>query len=181
MKPILIFASMISLLFFACSRENADNANENIIVGGLYESFTEVVQSKTNSIINISDSIHQFNRIEASYYSHKPTSNQNVLVMIFIDTLSYKEKKVEIDIFTQVIKPEDFFQKSSIAIDSIMVASTSVRENFFNANAILTWDTAYFENFSFKGSGYFELIDPIKSIYEPSIFYPKQRINFEFN
>ena len=84
---------MISLLFFACSRENADNANENIIVGGLYESFTEVVQSKTNSIINISDSIHQFNRIEASYYSYKPTSNQNVLVMIFIDTLSYKEKK----------------------------------------------------------------------------------------
>ena len=100
--------------------------------------------------------------------------------MIFIDTLSCKEKNVEIDIFTQVIKPEDFFQKSSIAIDSIMVASTSVRENFFNTNAILTWDTAYFENLSFKGEGYFEIIDTLKSIYEPSIFYPKQRIKIEF-
>jgi hypothetical protein len=180
MKSILICISTISLFFIACSRENADNPNESIIVGGLYEAYTEIVQRKTNSTIIISDSIYKFNRIEASYYSHKPTTNQNVLVMTFIDTLSSNGKQINIDIFTQFVKPEDFFQKGSMTIDSIMVTRTSVRENFFNTNAILTWDTAYFENFSFKGSGYFELIDTLKSIFEPSIFYPKQRINFEF-
>ena len=100
--------------------------------------------------------------------------------MTFTDTLSSNGKRVELDIFTKFVKPEDFFQKSSISIDSITLASTSVFENFFNANAILTWDTANFENCSFKGRGYIELNDTLKSIYEPSIFYPKQRINFEF-
>jgi len=100
--------------------------------------------------------------------------------MTFIDTLNSKGKHVEIDIFTKFVKPEDFFQGSSITIDSIILASTSVSENFFKANAILTWDTANFENFTFKGRGYIELNDTLKSIYEPSIFYPKQRIDFEF-
>jgi hypothetical protein len=67
-----------------------------------------------------------------------------------------------------------------LPVDSIILASTSVSENFFNINAILTWDTAYFENFSFKGKGYFEIIDTLHSTIEPSIFYPAQRINFEF-
>jgi hypothetical protein len=180
MKTILIFISTFSLLFSACNRENSDNHDQKIIIGGLYEPYTNVVQSESNSSINISDSIFQFNRIEASYYSHHPTSNQNVLTMTFIDIRSSYEKQVQIDIFTHFVKPEEFFQKSSITIDSIMVTRESVRENFFNTNAIFTWDTAYFENFSFKGEGYFELIDTLKSIYEPSIFYPKQRINIEF-
>jgi hypothetical protein len=179
-KRILFYISIISLLFIECSRENDDNHNQNIIVGGLYIPYTEVVQCKSNSTINISDSIFQFNLIEASYYSYKPTANQNVFVINFIDTLSSNRKSVEIDIFTQFVKPEDFFKKGSVTIDSLMITSTSVRENFFNTNAILTWDTAYFKDFSFKGKGFFELIDTLKSISEPSVFYPKQGIKFEF-
>jgi hypothetical protein len=179
-KTTLIFLILTTLLLSACNKESPNNADHKIIVGGLYLPYTEAVLSSTNSAINISDSVYQFNRVEASYYSYKPTTNQNVLVMTFTDTLSSKGKRVELDIFTEFVKPEDFFQKSSITIDSITFASTSVFENFFNANAILTWDTAYFENFSFKGRGYIELNDTLKSIYEPSIFYPKQRINFEF-
>ena len=67
-----------------------------------------------------------------------------------------------------------------MVIDSIMIFKSGVRENFFKTNAILAWDTAFFENYSFKGTGYFELIDTLKSIYEPSKYYPKQRINFKF-
>ncbi len=180
MKTTLTFLFVTTLFLSACNKESPEIPDPKIIVGGLYVPYTQVVQSETNSTINISDSIYQFNRIEAYYYSYKPTTNQNVLVMTFIDTLGSKGKHVEFDIFTKFVKPEDFFQKSSITIDSIILASSSVFENFFNANAILTWDTAYFENFSFKGRGYIELNDTLKSIYEPSIFYPKQRINFEF-
>lgn len=67
-----------------------------------------------------------------------------------------------------------------MVIHSIMIFKSGVRENFFKTNAILAWDTAFFENYSFTGTGYFELIDTLKSIYEPSKYYPKQRINFKF-
>jgi hypothetical protein len=67
-----------------------------------------------------------------------------------------------------------------MVIDSIMIFRSGVRENFFTTNAILAWDTAFFENYSFKGTGYFEFIDTLKSINEPSKYYPKQRINFKF-
>ena len=142
--------------------------------------YTQIVQNSIKTSINISDSVYVFNKLMASYYSYKPTTNQNVFSMTFSDTLSNRGKVVQLDIFTPFIKPEIFFCKRTITIDSIMVTSSSVRENFFNANAILSWDTAYFENFSFKGKGYFDLNDTLKSIYEPSKYYPKQRISFEF-
>ena len=180
MKTKAIFLLVLSLSCIACNKENKNNPEKNIIVGGVYLPYTGLVRSSTNSTINISGSIYQFVRIEAIYYSHKPTTNQNVFIMTFADTLSTKGKTVELDIFTKYMNPADFFQKSLLPVDSIILASTSVSENFFNINAILTWDTAYFENFSFKGKGYFEIIDTLHSTIEPSIFYPAQRINFEF-
>ena len=187
MKTKLIFLFAISLLFIACNKENNNNPGRNIIVGGLYLPYTDLVRSSSNTIINFSDSICQFNKIEAIYYSYKPTSNQNVFIMTFIDTLNSKGKAIELDIFTRPMNPADFFQKSSFIIDSVMIGNTnimtgntSMRENFFNANAILTWDTAYFENFSFKGKGFFEIIDTLHSSIETSKFYPGQKINFEF-
>ena len=181
MEKTLLFLFLAILLFLsACKKENPNIPDPEIVVGGLYTPYTEVVISATNTTINISDSIYQFNRVVGEYYSYKPTANQNVLVLDFIDTLSISGKRVTLDIFTKFVKPEDFFQKNVLTIDSIMLTHSDVRENFFNTNAILTWDTAFFENFSFKGKGYFELLDTLKSKYEPSVFYPKQRINFEF-
>jgi hypothetical protein len=187
MKTKFIFLFATSLLFIACNKENINNPEKNINVGGVYLPYTDLVRSSTNSTIKISDSICQFNKIEAIYYSFKPTANQNVLIMTFIDTLSSKGKIVQLNIFTRPMNPADFFQKSSLAIDSIMIGNTnimigntSVSENFFNADAILTWDTAYFENFSFKGKGYFEIIDTLHSTIAHFQFYPDQRINFEF-
>jgi hypothetical protein len=177
-KFITLFA--FSLVFIACKKENTNNPDKNNLVGGLYLPYTDIVRSSTNSAINISDSAYQFNRIEAIYYSHKPTTNQNVFKMTFSDTLNDNGKVVEFDIYTKFIKPKDFFQKNTLTIDSIIIASTSVYENFFNANAILTWDTAYFENLSFKGKGFFKIIDTLQSTSEPQVFYPGQRINFEF-
>lgn len=180
MKTTLIFFLLTTLFLCGCNKESPNNLNTKIIVGGQYIPYTEAVLSSTKSAINISNSVNQFNRIEAYYYSYQPTTNQNVLVMNFTDTLSINRKCVKLDIFTKFINPEDFFQKSSIPIDTITLAINYFYENFFNANAILTWDTAYFKNYSFKGSGYIELNDTLRSMYEPSIFYPKQRINFEF-
>jgi len=187
MKIKFIFLFATSLLFFSCNKENTKNPDEKIIVGGLYIPYTDIVRSSTNSTINISDSIYQFNRIEAIYYSHKPTSNQNVFIMTFIDTLSKKGQAVELDLFTKPMTPADFFQKSSLTIDSVMIDNTNIMigntnlgENFFHANAILKWDTAHFENFSFKGKGFVEIIDTLHSTMAPPNFYPNQRINFEF-
>jgi hypothetical protein len=187
MKTKFIFLFSTSLLLIACNKENINNPEKNINVGGVYLPYTDLVRSSTNSTIKISDSICQFNKIEAIYYSFKPTANQNVFIMTFVDTLSNKGKIVQLNIFTRPMNPADFFQKSSLAIDSIiigntniMIGNTSVSENFFNADAILTWDTAYFENFSFKGKGYFEIIDTLHSTIAPLQFYPDQRINFEF-
>lgn len=100
--------------------------------------------------------------------------------MTFTDTLNSKGKTLQLDIFTKPINPADFFKKSSLTIDSIILASTTVFEDFFNANAVFTWDTPYFENFSFRGTGYFEIIDTLHSVIEPQKFYPSQRITFEF-
>jgi hypothetical protein len=180
MKTIVFFLFLSALFLSACTKESPDNTEHQIIVGGLYVPYTEMVISATNSVINISDSIYQFNRVEASYYSFQPTSNQNIFEITFIDTLSSPGKHVKFDIFTRFVTAGDFFQKSSIAVDSIILASTSFSENFFNANAVLTWDTASFGNFSFKGKGCIELTDTLKCTFDPAIYYPKQRINFVF-
>jgi hypothetical protein len=181
MRTKVIFLISIFLLFIACSKkEDTNNTAKNIIVGGLYYPYTGIVTSSTNTTINISDTIYHFNRIEAGYYSYKPTANQNFFIMTFIDTLDSKGIPVQLEIFTRPMNPADFFQKSSFTIDSVILANTNVSDNFFNANAILKWDTASFENFSFKGKGYFEIIDTLHSKIIPSRFYPDQRINFEF-
>jgi len=179
MKTKLLFLFAAFVFLSACKKESTNNPDPKIIVGGLYHSYSGVVQSQTNSFINISDSIFQFNKIDAYYYSYQPTSNQNLLMLTFIDTLSSTGKQIEFDIFTKFVSPTDFFQKSTITIDSIMVASISLRENFFHANAVLTWDTAYFENYTFKGKGSFVLSDTLRSIFDPAVYYPEQRINFE--
>ena len=187
MKTKAIFLFAISMMFIACNKEKINNPEKKINVGGIYRPYTDLVRSSTNSIIRINDSICQFNRIEAMYYSFKPTANQNVLIMTFIDTLNSKGKTVQFNIFTRPMNPTDFFQKNSLAVDSVIIGNTnimignaSINENFFNANAIFTWDTANFENFTFKGKGYFEILDTLHGTIAPLQFYPNQRINFEF-
>jgi hypothetical protein len=176
---LVLFAT--SLLVVACNKETSISPDNDIIVGGLYFPYTGSVRSSTSATIRISDRSHPFNSIEAIYYSHRPTSNQNVFMMTFTDTLSSNGKTVILDIFTKHMDPVDFFKKGSFPVDSIMLSSAYVRENFFQAKALLTWDTAWFDNLSFKGKGYFEIIDTLYCRYEAGKFYPKQRIEFEFN
>lgn len=141
---------------------------------------TGFVKSNENSSIAISDSVYKFNRTIASYYSHKPTSNQNVLVIEFSDSIN-QNKSVEIQIFTKQMKPEIFFQANSMKIDSIVISNDKVYENFFNINSSLIWESAKYENFIFKAEGYIELLNTIRSSNTLNLFYPKQRINFHFN
>jgi hypothetical protein len=180
MKTKILLLISIFFLFISCSKKDNNNTDKNINVGGLYYSYTGLVTSSTSTTINISDSIFQFNRIEAGYYSFKPTANQNVLEMTFFDTLNSKGKTVQLKIFTRPMNPAIFFQKSSSTIDSIILASSGVSENFFTANAILKWDTASYVNFSFKGKGHLDIIDTLRSKIEPRKFYPCQKITFEF-
>jgi hypothetical protein len=177
-KFLVLFSTFFLLV--ACNKETSNNPDENIIVGGLYIPYTGSVRSSISTTIRISDRIHTFNRIEAIYYSYRPTSNQNVFMMTFTDTLNSQGTTVELDIFTKHMDPVDFFRKSSLPVDSIIVSSGNVYENFFQAKALLTWDTAWFDNLSFKGKGYFEIIDTLYCSIESGKFYPKQRINFEF-
>ena len=93
MKTNIIFLFLLSILFVSCKKENNNPAEHKIIVGGVYLPYTGLVQSSTNGTINISDTIYQFNKIEGIYYSHKPSSNQNVFIMTFDDTLNKTGKE----------------------------------------------------------------------------------------
>jgi hypothetical protein len=181
MKTKFCTLILIVNIFTACNKDITDNIDPNIIVGGVYVPYTNLVKSNTSSSIIISDSVYQFNKTVASYYSHKPTTNQNVLVIQFSDSLNQKNKSIEIQIFTKLMNPETFFLANSMKIDSIIISNNSVYENFFNINSSITWENAKYENFSFKGKGYVELFDTVRSSNTPKLFYPKQRINFDFN
>lgn len=181
MKTKLFTLILIVSIFTACNKDITDNINPNIIVGGVYLPYTNLVKSSTSSSIIISDSTYQFNNTVASYYSHKPTTNQNVLVIEFSDSINLKNKSIEIQIFTKPVKPEIFFQANSMKIDSIIISNNKVYENFFNINSSIIWESAKYENSSFKGKGYVELFDTLKSLNTPKLFYPKQKIYFDFN
>ena len=64
-KFLVLFAA--SLLVVACNKENSNNADENIIVGGLYIPYTGSVRSSISTTFNISDRIYPINKTEAIY------------------------------------------------------------------------------------------------------------------
>ena len=183
MKIKLIIFSALLMFFGACKKESSTATTNKVKVGGVYLSYTDLVNSSANCAVNVSDTIKQFNKIAGIYYSNEPTNHQNDFMVSFADSLDVFNT-MWLEIFTKRMNPADFFHKGSFQIDSIMLSCTlggaSFRENFFNINGRLTWDTACFNNRSFKGKGYFEILNTLHSTMIANRFYPSQKINFEF-
>ncbi len=180
MKRILFTLFTISIICFGCKKDNIDNSENEIIVGGLYLDYTGIMKDKIETTMNISDNIYHFNKLEAIYGSHRPTSNQNIFRLTLTDTTKYSNNNIHLWIFTRYVKPEDFFKRSTWLVDTITISWSDVSENFYNANVTLKWDTASIDNTNFTGTGSIEFNDQIGTI-KTNAFYPKQKLNFKFD
>ena len=179
MKTTVLSLIAICILFIGCKKENPNlEQDDQIIVGGVYHDYTRVIENPCDIKINISEKSYSFNKSEAIYSSHQPTSNQNVFMIYLSDTTS--NNKICLDIFTPVIKPEDFFTKSTFKTDTIRISWLGTREDFFDANAVFKWDTATFDNISFKGKASLEITKKIVGTINSDTYYPLQKLDFEF-
>ena len=179
MKTILYSLIAIVLLFASCDKDNpGDNTEDDIIVGGVYQDYTEVIINPCDVDVNITDEIFNFNKLEAVYCSNKPTSNQNVLLIYLSDTIN--NKGIDFQIFTPFVQPENFFTKSIYNVDTVKIHWAGVVEDFFDANAIFKWNTISFENLEFSGKASLEIPAKITGKINSNTYYPGQTIEFEF-
>jgi hypothetical protein len=183
MQKSLILISIISLQFICCDKKK-DSSDEGIIIGGVYNNYTKNVQNNFASQFTINDSTYYFQKLDASLYSHQPTSKQNVFIISLIDTIHPIYGILELRIFTDLMTPEDFFKAGTFDIDSIQINHFLYKINFtddpWGIEAIFTWETSSYENMSFKGKGSFEIINYADGPYLSGAYYPAQKINFEF-
>lgn len=183
MRKSICFLISIMITIMSCTKSD-DSKDKDIIIGGIYSHYTEMVQSNFSTQFTISDSIYNYNKIEAALYSHQPTSKQNVFYILFSDTINPKAKPVQLEIFTSLMKPEDFFRKGNFNIDTIRIAhfksNSGFSDDLTGVAAVFSWDTAYFENLRFKGKGSLGFIKKAEGPFLSGDFYPVQKISLEF-
>ncbi len=179
MKTISLSLILLFLLLIGCKKEKLnEKPTDSIIVGGLYMDYTDIIHDTCDIKVNISGEMFSFNKLNAMYSSHQPSSNQNVFIVCLSDTVN--NKSIDFEIFTEYIKPEDFFTKNTFNIDTIKIAWAGVRENFFDADVKLIWDTVSFEDRKFTGKATLKITKKIMGTINPETYYTKQQLNFEF-
>ncbi len=180
MKKILLNLFAILLLFVSCDKENqVENTDDGVTVGGVYLMYTNVVESVAETNVTICDSVYKFNKVEACYTSHEPTSNHNIFMVMVADSFK-RSDYVRFDIFTQHIEAETFFKKDSFEIEKIRIMRGGIREDFDNINTFFYWDTVAYANGKFSGKARLKLPTKIIGRIDPNIFYTKQELEFEF-
>jgi hypothetical protein len=86
-----------------------------------------------------------------------------------------------IEIYTPYIKKEEFFKKGTMNIDSFMINHHGTFENFFGRYTCrVVWDSVELYGSKFRGKGCIEIVDTIRSRVVPALFYPPQKISYEF-
>ena len=185
MKNPDLFLVIIALaLTLGSCKESIDSDKPDIIVGGIYNPLTELVQNGYNSQLIVGDSIYKCNKIVAVLYSNQPTSNQANFYISMLDTTIANFNRVSLEVFTPLMHPDDFFKKGTIAIDTINIThclpNSSYSEFVYGVNARFTWDTIIFENNRFKGHGSLEFMQLTESMNYPGVTYPAQKVEFEF-
>ncbi len=183
MQKLLVIPVLFAFILTGCEKAS-QNDNTTIHWGGVYSSYTNYISLPYSSNLIISDSLYQFNQIEGIYYSHQPTSNQNVFLLSINDTASATPTSVKMELLTPFISPEAFFKKGKLEIDSLIIGKTqnasSIFENYYTIDASLTWETVTFENRQFKGKGYIEFKQKLQGVLDASTWYPAQIFYFEF-
>jgi hypothetical protein len=180
MKKSFYSLIAIFLLFVSCDKDNpSDNTEDNVIVGGVYKMYTEVIVKPFETKVYINDSIYTFNKVEAYYGSYKPTSNNNIFMVNVIDTTQASDY-VMFEVFTSFIEPESFFNKDSFLVEKIRIERGGVREDFDNVNTFFYWDDVSYDNLNFSGKARLKIPNEITGKLNPDISYPKQELKFEF-
>jgi hypothetical protein len=182
---ILSLAVCTALLSVSCRPEKPEKESE-INVGIDYTPLTNNVESNTNSYIQVGDSVYKFNSIEGIYYCYMPTFNNNAFYFRLMDSAYKYSHSIMFEIFTEVMQPEIFFQKGVWKTNTLYINNEalsrqelSYRKEYYDTRAVLTWDTVSYENRNFKGKGSFEIMETLYTDY-PEIYYPPQKIEFEF-
>lgn len=177
MKKGILYFLLIGILF-SCEKNNNQEQGNEINVGVVYYDYTEGVENQCDIQFNITDENYSFNKSEAYYSSHKPSSNQNVFRINLSDTLT--NETIRLEIYTAFMDPEDFFKKSTLVIDTIKIGWSGVTEDFINSEAILSWDTASFDNYRFTGKATLNITKRFVGIINPETYYPEQELVFIF-
>jgi len=180
MRTIFLSLVSICLLLVGCQKENSNkNQEDHIIVGGMYQCYTEQIINPCDIKVNINGETFNFNKLEASYNSHKPSSNQNMFLIYLKDTTS--NKSIAFEIFTSYMQPNDFFTRSDFKTDTIKINWAGVREDFYDSEATFRWDTVSFEKLKFTGKATFSIPKKITGSINKNTYYPEQSIEFEFD
>ncbi len=180
MKTIFLSLVSICLLLVSCQNENlSENQEDHVIVGGVYQCYTQQIINPCDIKVNISGETYNFNKLEASYNSHRPTTNQNVILIYLKDTIS--NKYVNFSIFTSYMQPEVFFTKSDFKTDTIKIDWAGVREDFYDSEAIFKWETVSFYKQKFTGKAKLNIPKKISGRINKNTYYPEQSIEFEFD
>lgn len=183
MKKLNLIFAAITIVLCSCQKSN-DSKDDGIHAGGLYSPLTESVISPYNTQFIVGDSIYNCNKIEATLYSHQPSSNQNNFYISLTDTNQAVFNWINLEVYTPVMPPETFFKKGTFTIDTLNIThcltNSSFSEFVYGVDATFTWDTVYYENLRFKGQGSLEFSKIIESISYPGVFYPAQKVQFQF-
>ena len=185
MKKLIIIILGVILSLSACQKSvETTEYYPPPTAGGLYRSYTAVVQNKFNTQFTISDSTYHCNLVEACLYSHEPTSEQDCFYLSLIDTTPQAQCTITLKIYTPWMKPEAFFTKGSYIIDTLSISHHKLNRDFqddlVGVNAVFTWDTAWYENLQFKGIGRLQFTKKETGPFVSGDFYPAQKVEFEF-
>ncbi|MCL2131005.1 MAG: hypothetical protein FWH36_00900 [Lentimicrobiaceae bacterium] len=180
---ILSLVVCIVLLCTSCKKTEEDPKREYPL--GLDDiTYTDLIESITNSYFQVGDSIYNFSCIRGLYYSYSPNNN----VFSFILKKSFENSwkhSIDFDVFTEELEPEIFFQKDTWKINTVRIGNNRLgitefsEDNYYDIHSVFTWDTVFYENRRFQGKGSFEIMDTLYMEY-PDIYYPPQKIEFEF-
>ncbi len=185
MKKIVFSMAVLAFVFAACEKSNIPVIKSNdIIIGGLYRSYTEVVQEKYNTQFTIGENTFNSNILEAQLYTHQPSSDQNVFHISLIDSNQMQMNSIRFEIYTALMKPEAFFRKGICSIDRVVIIHNHQNDSFSDDMDgklfIFTWDTASCAGMHFKGRGSLELIKKAEGPFLSGDYFPAQKFTFEF-
>jgi len=181
MKRMFFVLLAVGLMGTACKKEEPEIFERPLF----YHTYTDYVGSNTDSYVQVGDSTYYFLHIEGGYYAYRGRINKNCFYFR-LSPENYSQNSILVSIDTKIITPEVFFQKSTIEIDSIHILNARLmdggayRVEYYATRSAFTWDYASYENRTFKGKGSLEIKDTLYINYPDTVYYPPQKIEFEF-
>ena len=193
MKAVVKLLSLsvcIVLLCTTCNKNPIDSISYDYPCGCAINDdssfhYTDCIESNTNSYFQIGDFVYNLNCINGLYF-FAGYENANIFRLFFKDTL-ISGTFFHFDIFTEKIQPEVFFQEGSRIIDIMCISCIGTGIDPKNTHSVFTWDSVFYENKKFKGTGSIEITDTLFAKYGMEYYpprevpyFPPQKIKFEF-